>query len=336
MPPRGHEGGPPQQPADRICGRLAPSPTGYVHLGNAWAFLLAWLAVRARKGVLILRLEDIDPQRSRPEFATAILEDLRWLGLDWDQGPDVGGPAGPYEQSRRTAVYADVLARLEAAGLTYPCFCTRKELRLLAAAPHVDDAGAPYPGICRELSVEQRETLLRAGRKAAVRLRCAAERVDFVDALLGPQSFCLAECGGDFALRRSDGVLAYQLAVAVDDALMGVNQVVRGRDILSSTPRQIALLRLLGHAVPSYAHIPLLLDGEGQRLAKRHRSLSLRVLRERGADPRRVVGLLVRLAGLNPRGWPVLPAELLPDFALERLPGADQRVTDQDLRRLAS
>ena len=335
MPPRGHEGGPPQQPADRICGRLAPSPTGYAHLGNAWAFLLAWLAVRARKGVLILRLEDIDPQRSRPEFATALLEDLRWLGLDWDQGPDVGGPAGPYEQSRRTAVYADVLARLEAAGLTYPCFCTRKELRLLAAAPHVDDAGAPYPGICRELSAEQREALLRAGRKAAVRLRCAAERVDFVDALLGPQSFCLVECGGDFALRRSDGVLAYQLAVAVDDALMGVNQVVRGRDILSSTPRQIALLRLLGYAVPSYAHIPLLLDGEGQRLAKRHQSLSLRVLRERGADPRRIVGLLARLAGLNPRGWSVLPAELLPDFALERLPGADQRVTDQDLRRLA-
>ena len=137
-------------------------------------------------------------------------------------------------------------------------------------------------------------------------------------------------------MRRSDGVLAYQLAVAVDDALMGVNQVVRGRDILSSTPRQIALLRLLGYAVPSYAHIPLLLDGEGQRLAKRHQSLSLRVLRERGADPRRIVGLLARLAGLNPRGWSVLPAELLPDFALERLPGADQRVTDQDLRRLAS
>ena len=209
-------------------------------------------------------------------------------------------------------------------------------MRLLAAAPHVDDAGAPYPGICRNLDAEQREALFRAGRKAAVRLRCAEERVDFVDVLLGSQSFCLGECGGDFALRRSDGVVAYQLAVAVDDALMGVNLVVRGRDILSSTPRQIVLLRLLGHAVPSYAHIPLLLDGEGQRLAKRHQSLSLRVLRERGADPRRIVGLLARLAGLNPLGRPVRPVELLPDFALERLPGTDQRVTDQDLRQLAS
>ena len=237
----------------------------------------------------------------------------------------MGGPAEPYAQSLRTAVYADALARLEAAGLTYPCFCTRKELRLLAAAPHVDDAGAPYPGICRNLDAKQREALFRAGRKAAVRLRCAEERVDFVDVLLGSQSFCLGECGGDFALRRSDGVVAYQLAVAVDDALMGVNQVVRGRDILSSTPRQIVLLRLLGHAVPSYAHIPLLLDGEGQRLAKRHQSLSLRI-----------VGLLARLAGLNPLGRPVRPAELLPDFALERLPGTDQRVTDQDLRQLAS
>lgn len=329
MPPRGEEG------TARICGRLAPSPTGYVHLGNAWAFLLAWLAARARKGVLVLRLEDIDPQRSRPEFAAALLQDLRWLGLDWDQGPDVGGPLGPYEQSRRASAYAHALARLEAAGLTYPCFCTRKELRLLAAAPHVDDAGAPYPGTCRQLSAMQREALFRSGRKAAVRLRCPDASVAFEDALLGPQSFRLAECGGDFALRRSDGVVAYQLAVAVDDALMGVNQVVRGRDILPSTPRQIALLRLLGHDAPAYAHIPLLLDGEGQRLAKRHQSLALRALRERGASARRIVGLLSRLAGLNPRGLPVSPAELLPDFSLERLPGADQRVTERDLRQLA-
>lgn len=329
MPPRGEEG------TARICGRLAPSPTGYVHLGNAWAFLLAWLAARARKGVLVLRLEDIDPQRSRPEFAAALLQDLRWLGLDWDQGPDVGGPLGPYEQSRRASAYAQALARLEAAGLTYPCFCTRKELRLLAAAPHVDDAGAPYPGTCRQLSAMQREALFRSGRKAAVRLRCPDASVAFEDALLGPQSFRLAECGGDFALRRSDGVVAYQLAVAVDDALMGVNQVVRGRDILPSTPRQIVLLRLLGHDAPAYAHIPLLLDGEGQRLAKRHQSLALRALREQGASARRIVGLLSRLAGLNPRGLPVSPAELLPDFSLERLPGADQRVTERDLRQLA-
>ncbi|WP_165066726.1 tRNA glutamyl-Q(34) synthetase GluQRS [Desulfovibrio sp. ZJ200] len=317
----------------RICGRLAPSPTGYLHLGNAWAFLLAWLAARAQNGLLILRQEDIDPQRSRPEYASAILEDLRWLGLDWDQGPDLGGPAGPYEQSRRGDFYTQALARLQAAGLTYPCFCTRKELRLLAAAPHPGDAGAPYPGTCRDLSPEQRAAALRSGRKAALRLRCPDQAIVFEDGLQGPQNFRLADCGGDFALCRSDGVVAYQLAVAVDDALMGVTQVVRGRDILPSTPRQIALLRLLGYAPPSYLHVPLLLDSGGERLAKRHHSLALRTLREKGADPRQVTGLLGRLAGLNPAGRPLSPAELLPFFSPARLPRQDLRLTDQDVRR---
>lgn len=318
----------------RVCGRLAPSPTGYIHLGNAWAFLLAWLAVRAQGGRLILRQEDIDPQRSRPEYASAILEDLRWLGLDWDQGPDLGGPAGPYEQSRRGHFYTQALARLEAAGLTYPCFCTRKELRLLAAAPHPGDAGAPYPGTCRDLSPERRAAAFRSGRKAAIRLRCPDYPVVFEDLLQGPQRFYLADCGGDFALCRSDGVVAYQLAVAVDDALMGVTQVVRGRDILLSTPRQIALLRLLGYAPPSYLHVPLLLDSSGERLAKRHRSLALRTMREQGADPRQVTGLLGRLAGLNPTGRPMSPAEMLPLFRPARLPRDDLRVADQDLRRI--
>lgn len=318
----------------RVCGRLAPSPTGYLHLGNAWAFLLAWLATRSQGGQLILRLEDIDPQRSRPEYAAAIVEDLRWLGLDWDQGPDAGGPAAPYEQSRRGQIYAAALDRLTAAGLTYPCFCTRKELRHLAAAPHIDDRGAPYPGTCRCLSVEQQQAMLRAGRSAAVRLRCPEEPVTFEDKLLGRQFFRLHECGGDFALRRSDGVVAYQLAVAVDDALMGVNQVVRGRDILPSTPRQIALLRLLGYTAPTYAHVPLLLDRDGQRLAKRHHSLALQRLRQQGADPRSVTGLLGRLAGLNPEGLPLGPAALLSSFDPVRLPREDVRVTDADLRGL--
>lgn len=318
----------------RVCGRLAPSPTGYMHLGNAWAFLLAWLAARAQNGLVILRQEDIDPQRSRPEYASAILEDLRWLGLDWDQGPDLGGPAKPYEQSRRAHFYAQALARLQAAGLTYPCFCTRKELRLLAAAPHPGDAGAPYPGTCRDLSPEQRAAALQSGRKAALRLRCPAEVIVFEDMLQGPQRFGLAECGGDFALCRSDGVVAYQLAVAVDDALMGVTHVVRGRDILPSTPRQIALLRLLGYAPPSYLHVPLLLDSGGERLAKRHQSLALRTLREQGADPRRVIGLLGRLAGCNPTGRPLAPAELLPLFSLACLPRQDLRLADRDLRGL--
>ena len=271
-----------------VRGRLAPSPTGYMHLGNAWAFLLAWLAVRSAGGTLVLRMEDIDPQRSRPEYARALVEDLRWLGLDWDEGPAVDGaipdagdmaeegPCGPYFQSARAALYDATLDAMDRAGLVYPCYCTRKELRQLAGAPHVDDAGAPYPGTCRHLSPEERRQREAQGRRACLRLRCPEGRFHFQDGLLGEQSFTLEDCGGDFALRRSDGVVAYQLAVALDDALMGITQVVRGRDILTSTPRQLALLRLWGFEPPAYAHIPLLLDGQGERLAKRHQSLGVR------------------------------------------------------------
>ncbi|MDR2055199.1 MAG: tRNA glutamyl-Q(34) synthetase GluQRS [Desulfovibrio sp.] len=320
----------------RVCGRLAPSPTGYAHLGNAWAFLLAWLSVRAQNGRLILRVEDIDPQRSKMKFVDALLEDMRWFGLDWDEGPDVAGPAQPYLQSRRKDHYEEALARLGRAGATYPCFCTRGELRNLASAPHVEDIGVSYPGTCRQLGEAQRAALFGAGRKAAVRLRCFGEEISFTDALRGEERMRLADCGGDFALRRSDGVVSYQLAVTVDDAAMGITEVVRGRDILHSTPRQIVLQRLLGYATPRYAHIPLLLDSEGGRLAKRHQSLTLRGLRQQGVDARRVVGLLSRMAGLNPREKPVNPGDLLPGFALARLPKHDQLVTEDDVRRLVA
>lgn len=323
-----------------IRGRLAPSPTGYIHLGNAWAFLLAWLAARASSGEVVLRIEDIDPQRSRPEYTAALIEDLTWLGLDWDYGPDKPEPAGgsmwPFEQSRRGQQYAAAIAHLEAAGLTYPCFCTRKELRSMAGAPHVDDAGAPYPGTCRSLNQAQRQALLESGRRPCLRLRCPDGPVNFTDTVFGPQSITLADCGGDFALRRSDGVIAYQLAVAVDDALMGINQVVRGRDILISTPRQIALLKLLGYGAPAYAHVPLLLDDEGERLAKRHQSLALRNLRQLGADPRRITGLLGALAGCNPGGNAASPAELIPFFSLSRLDGDDIRLGREMLRALVA
>ena len=323
-----------------IRGRLAPSPTGYIHLGNAWAFMLAWLAARASSGEVVLRIEDIDPQRSRPEYTAALIEDLTWLGLDWDYGPDkpesAGGRMGPFEQSHRAQHYAAAIAQLESAGLTYPCFCTRKELRSMAGAPHVDDAGAPYPGTCRSLNQEQRQALLESGRRPCLRLRCPDGPVNFSDTVFGPQSYTLADCGGDFALRRSDGVVAYQLAVAVDDALMGINQVVRGRDILISTPRQIALLKLLGYGAPAYAHVPLLLDDEGERLAKRHQSLALRNLRQMGADPRRITGLLGALAGCNPGGNAASPAELIPFFSLSRLDGDDIRLEREMLRALVA
>ena len=302
--------------ASSIRGRLAPSPTGFIHLGNAWAFLLAWLAARSVGGQVVLRIEDIDPQRSKPQYAAALIEDLKWLGLDWDFGPDrpdsAGLQLGPFEQSQRTACYTAAIARLE------------------------DDAGAPYPGTCRHLSPAQQEAMLAAGRRPCLRLRCPAEPITFTDAVLGEQSYTLADCGGDFALRRSDGVMAYQLAVAVDDALMGINQVVRGRDLLISTPRQIALLKFLGYGAPAYAHVPLLRDAEGQRLAKRHQSLAVRNLKQSGVDPRRITGFLGTLAGCNPDGGAASPAELLPYFSLARLPVEDIRVAGETLRKLVA
>lgn len=314
-----------------VRGRLAPSPTGHIHLGNAWAFLLAWWAARSAGGRVILRLEDIDPQRSRPEFSRDLLEDLLWLGLDWDEGPRPAGDGslrdhgscGPYEQSRCGDLYADALRRLEAGGRLYPCFCTRKELRALAGAPHVDDMGAPYPGTCRNLDEAQRAALRAQGRRACLRFRGTGESIAFQDVLQGRQCFRLEDCGGDFALQRSDGVVAYQLAVAVDDGRMGITQVVRGRDILPSTPRQIALLHFLGYKHPVYAHIPLLCDSEGQRLAKRHASLSLRMLRAEGVSASRCVGLLAWLAGCNMYGRDMTPAEGVRIFRLEGLPRHD-------------
>lgn len=301
-------------------GRLAPSPTGLLHLGNAWSFLLAWLAARAEGGRVVLRLEDIDPARSRREWAEAAMHDMRWLGLDWDEGPAGGGrdegAFGPYEQSRCGALYQAAFDALDAAGHVYPCYCTRRELRTLAGAPHgaadgLGDAGAAYSGACRGLTPEERRAREKEGRRSAWRLACPEDEVvSFEDAVLGPQCFSLAECGGDFALRRSDGVWAYQLAVVADEARMRITQVVRGEDILWSTPRQLLLFRLLGAEPPRYAHVPLLHDAAGERLAKRHHSLSLRSLREAGVRPEAVTGWLALAAGLCGGPQALAPAEL--------------------------
>lgn len=322
-------------------GRLAPSPTGHLHLGNAWAFLWAWAACRKQNsrnenppkatGRLLLRMEDIDPERSTPAFAAALMDDLRWLGLDWD--------AEPLIQSQRSAFYDAALDSLAQQNRLYPCYCTRKELReqlaSLAGAPHVDDRGAPYPGTCQHLSPEQRQVKEAAGRRACLRLRTAdLPSVDFTDIVCGPQRMTLEACGGDFALRRSDGVYAYQLAVVVDDALSGVNQVVRGNDILVSTPRQIALCRLLGYPQPTYAHLPLLCDENGERLAKRHASLSLCSLRDAGVAPERIIGLLAHKAGFIPTPTPCSPAAVLPAFHLSRFTPEAVRLSPSDLHFL--
>ena len=303
-------------------GRLAPSPTGPLHLGNAWAFLWAWIASRLEGGSVILRMEDIDPARSRPEWEEAALADLTWLGLDWDEGP--------VRQSGRGDLYQAACEYLKQAGLLYPCYCTRRELRELAGAPHrsaalpgsaVGDAGAPYPGTCRNLTAAERAAREAEGRRPSWRLACPAPDeknavVEFEDEIAGTCRMSFADCGGDFALRRSDGVWAYQLAVAVDDMDMSVSLIVRGEDILFSTPRQILLYELLsgmfgGRRPQSFAHFPLLHDEEGERLAKRHGSMGIASLRAAGASPEALTGLLATKAGLAERGERLSPSLLL-------------------------
>ena len=305
------------EPESGVRGRLAPSPTGFLHLGNAWAFWLAWLDARSHGGECVLRIEDLDPARSKHEYVEALVRDLTWLGLDWDYGPGSGAEGGNFFfQSGRTALYQAALQLLQDRGLIYPCYCTRKELRDIAGAPHVDDVGAPYPGFCRNLTEAEKERHESAGRRHSLRLVCPGDiRWQFTDLIHGQREMTLDQCGGDFALRRSDDVFAYQLAVVVDDIAMGVTRIVRGNDIQVSTPRQLYLYSLLGGAFPHYAHVPLVLDDSGERLAKRHASLTLASLREAGVLPDTLLGWLAAAAGMRERFAPLWAAEGLDGFS---------------------
>ena len=303
----------------KVVGRFAPSPSGSLHLGNLLAMLLAWLDCRALGGRLIFRMEDLDPGRSRPEHIAAMAEDLRWLGLDWDEGwPD---PA--YAQSRRTARYDAAFALLEERGLVYPCWCSRASRLAAASAPAPGEADRDPGCPCHRLTVEERQARLAAGGRApAWKLRAPAERVELLDGHYGIQSRDLQRDDGDFILRRSDGAYAYQLAVSVDDMEMGVTRVVRGRDLLSSAPRQKWLIQTLGGRAPDYCHAPLLLDADGGKLSKRRGSLSIAELR-RELSPEELVGRLARLAGLRETDAPVTPYALLEHFDWARVPTAD-------------
>ncbi len=269
-------------------GRLAPSPTGLLHLGHARTFWLAHERARTAGGTLILRNEDLDPDRCRPEFVEALFEDLRWLGLTWEEGPDVGGPCVPYQQSRRTDLYRTALQRLRAAGQVYPCVCSRKDIRAAVSAPHAADDEPIYPGTCRP-EAAARPPISRsgpAGRPPCWRFRVPdGEAIEFVDGWYGPQRFVAGRDFGDFVVWRPDDVPAYQLACVVDDAAMGITEVVRGADLLVSTARQVLLYRALGLAPPRFFHCPLVTDERSARLAKRHAALSLRALRAAGVDP---------------------------------------------------
>ncbi len=314
-------------------GRFAPTPTGPMHLGNARTALVAWLAARSARGSLVMRVEDLDRARVRPGIEERILGELRWLGLDWDEGPDAGGPRGPYRQSEREERYREALERLRRGGLVYPCWCSRSEVARAAQAPHgLADDGPRYPGTCRALGEGERRA---RSRPPAWRFRAPPGRVSFEDGVGGAQSFDPAAEVGDFVVARADGVPAYQLAVAVDDAAMGVSDVVRGDDLLPSAARQILLHRALGQEPPRFAHVPLVVGPDGARLAKRHGALSVGELRERGADPRAVVALLARFSGLADGEARLSPGDLLGGFHLNRLPRGPAVLDPREVARLA-
>ncbi len=302
-----------------IRGRFAPSPTGPLHVGNLRTALLAWLFARTVGGRFVVRMEDLDGPRVRLDSAGQQLADLRWLGLDWDEGPDLGGPFGPYTQSLRTRMYDAALSNLREAGLLYPCYCTRADLNRLASAPQGDESPA-YPGTCRDLSAREIRRRDASGRRSALRFRAPETPIEFTDLLTGPLVEDVAAVVGDFVVRRSDGVVAYQLAVVVDDALMDITQVVRGADLLGSTPRQLALYAALGYQIPRhFAHVPLAVDEDGVRMAKRHDSVGLDAMRAEGARPERVLGALAASCGLWPHGAPATLDQLLATFDPTRI-----------------
>lgn len=274
-------------------GRLAPSPTGLLHVGHARTFLIAAERARQHGGTLILRNEDLDSQRCRPEFVAAMYEDLRWLGVHWTEGPDCGGPLAPYSQSERRFYYLEAWRMLRDGGLIYPCTCSRKELAAIASAPNDADDEPVYPGTCRSRADGgQYETPRGVNWRFRVPNR---ETITFADLRQGAQSFVAGHDFGDFVVWRRDDVPAYQLAVTVDDAQMRISEVVRGADLLKSTARQILLFRALGHSIPDYYHCDLVRDPAGQRMAKRHDSASIRALRERGLSPQEVLQEAERL-----------------------------------------
>ncbi len=294
-------------------GRLAPSPTGYLHVGHAHTFWAAYDRARATSGTLVLRMEDLDPERSRVAYADAAIEDLRWLGIDWQEGPDIGGRFAPYAQSQRHALYRAAWQRLLDAGYLYPCRCSRKDLAAALSAPHEGadpDDEARYPGTCRGLPLHGADFWWRDSNgiempQANWRFRVPdGDAIEFVDGNLGPQRVIAGQDFGDFVVMRRDGysgsprtgrgplgrgVASYQLACVVDDAAMQISEVVRGADLLKSTARQMLLNRALGYPDPAWFHCSLVVDEQGQRLAKRYDALSIRTLRERGRTPAEVL-----------------------------------------------
>lgn len=302
-------------------GRFAPSPSGRMHLGNALSAMLAWLSAKHQGGEILLRIEDLDPARSKAEYAQGIMDDFRWLGLLWDRRAT--------DQSKRGEAYAAALRQLGQMNLIYPCYCSRDQLHA-ASAPHASDGRVIYAGTCRNLTPEQRAVMTK---KPSLRIRLPDREISFRDGLQGNVTMNLQREFGDIILRRADGVAAYQLAVVVDDGTEGVTEVVRGRDLLSSTPVQLYLYELLGLTPPRFYHVPMLLAPDGRRLSKRDRDLDFGYLRQH-FSPEEIIGLLGHLAGLMERWEPVSARELACDFSWSRVKQSDIILNPKLLERV--
>lgn len=301
-----------------VKGRFAPTPSGFMHLGNIFCCLLAWLSAKSKKGKIVLRIEDLDSVRCPRINSDRLATDLEWLGLTWDEGAYISDNSDEYFQSNRSAIYTTFFEKLLQQGIIYPCFCSRNELHSINA-PHLSDGRIIYPGTCYKLSPNER--LIKASTKApAYRIHVPNETICFNDGCYGTQLFNIAKENGDFIVRRSDGVYAYQLAVTIDDALMGITEVVRGWDLLSSSPLQIYLYNLLGFQQPSFTHIPLLIAPDGRRLAKRDKDLDLEVLRKSYVSPEPIIGYLAYLAGQLEHPEAISVSELLKIYNPKLIP----------------
>jgi glutamyl-tRNA synthetase len=299
------------------AGRLAPSPTGGLHLGHARTFLIAWMAARHNGARVILRIEDLDSSRVRADSIATALADLRWLGLDWDEGPDVGGPCAPYTQSERLPLYEEALNLLIASESVYPCTCTRADIERAALAPHAEDEGPIYPGTCAHRSASDACAL--GDQPFAWRFRVPAGPISWNDLYLGRVELDPSLMGGDFIVARHSVGYSYQLAVVADDAAMGISQVIRGIDLVPSTPRQILLYGVLGLRVPAFGHVALAVDADGRRLAKRDGSLKLATLRTAGVDPGLLVGALVHSCGWSDSAFVMTPRTAIDRYDPVRL-----------------
>jgi glutamyl-tRNA synthetase len=300
-------------------GRYAPSPTGYLHLGNARTALAAWLHTRAQGGEFVLRIEDLDSQRSKPKFIKANIEELRWLGLDWDEGPDVGGKHGPYIQSQRHTVYQEALEHLQNNNYLFECYLSRKDLQDIASAPHESashEKASVYSKKERKLNAQIKVQKQQEGKTPSLRFAVPDKAIALEDAVCGKHLFSALPEVGDFVVKRADGEWAYQLAVVVDDIAMKISEVVRGEDLLQSSAAQLLLYEALGANPPSFAHVPLLADETGLRMSKRKGSLTLSSIKAAGVKPERLVGLLAYSLGMIETLLEVKPQELIRHYSI--------------------